>query len=101
MIDQRKMTLLPAVAIIALLIASFSAVTIQFGQKASAQSSSSNPLAKVPVIGKLLSTGGANSTNSTSTSTSANSSGKNTTSTSQSSNPLAKVPVIGKLFGSK
>ena len=97
MIDQRRITLLPAVAIIALLIASFSAVTIQFGQKASAQSS--NPLAKVPVIGKLLSAGGANSTNSTSTS--ANSSSKNTTSTSQSSNPLAKVPVIGKLFGSK
>ncbi|HZI71946.1 MAG TPA: hypothetical protein VFD60_12365 [Nitrososphaeraceae archaeon] len=99
MIDQRRITLLPAVAIIALLIASFSAVTIQFGQKASAQSSSSNPLAKVPVIGKLMSTGGANSTNSTSTS--ANNSSKNTTSTSQSSNPLAKVPVIGKLFGSK
>lgn len=95
MIDQRKITLLPAVAIIALLVASFVTVTIQFGQKVSAQSS--NPLAKVPVIGKLMSTGGANSTNSTS----ANSSSKNTTSTSQSSNPLAKVPVIGKLFGSK
>lgn len=97
MIDQRKITLLPAVAIIAFLVASFVVVTIQFGQKASAQSSSSNPLAKVPIIGKLMSTGGANSTNSTS----ANSSSKNTTSTSQSSNPLAKVPVIGKLFGSK
>lgn len=97
MIGQRKITLLPAVAIIALLVASFVAVTIQFGQKVSAQSSSSNPLAKVPVIGKLMSNEGANSTNSTS----ANSSSKNTTSTSQSSNPLAKVPVIGKLFGSK
>src|SRR5919201_2419437 len=82
--------LLPTIAIVSMLVTAFVAVTIQLEQKALAQSSSSNPVTKVPVIGNLMnsSSGGTNNTT-------------NNTPTNQSSNPLAKVPVIGKLFGSK
>ena len=82
--------LLPTIAIVSMLVTAFVAVTIQLEQKALAQSSSSNPVTKVPVIGNLMNSSSGGAKNTT-----------NTTSTNQSSNPLAKVPVVGKLFGSK
>jgi hypothetical protein len=87
MIKQHERAVLSAIAISSILVTSFMAITSQFQHKALAQSSSSNPLTKVPVIGKLMS-GGSSAGNATSGNQ------------SSSSNPLAKVPVIGKL-GSK
>jgi hypothetical protein len=88
MIKQHERAVLSAIAISSILVTSLMANTSQFQHKALAQSSSSNPLTKVPVIGKLMS-GGSSAGNATS--------GNQST----SSSPLAKVPVIGKLFGSK
>ena len=105
MIKQKhERAVLSAIAISSLLVA-FMANISQFQHKAFAQSPSSNPLTKVPVIGKLMS-GGSSAGNATTNATSPSSSGSsagNATSGNQSSssNPLAKVPVIGKLFGSK
>ena len=106
MIKQHERVVLSAIAISSILVISFMAITSQFQHKALAQSSSSNPLTKVPVIGKLMSGGssaGNATTNATSSSSSSGSSAGNASSGNQSSssNPLAKVPVIGKLFGSK
>jgi hypothetical protein len=106
MIKQHERAVLSAIAISSILVTSFMAITSQFQHKALAQSSSSNPLTKVPVIGKLMSGGGSSAGNATTNATSPSSSGSsagNATSSNQSSssNPLAKVPVIGKLFGSK
>jgi glycerol uptake facilitator-like aquaporin len=103
--QQHARAVLSAIVISSILVASFMAITSQFQHKAFAQSSSSNPLTKVPVIGKLMS-GGSSAGNATTNATSPSSSGSsagNATSGNQSSssNPLAKVPVIGKLFGSK
>jgi hypothetical protein len=89
MIKQHERAVLSAIAISSILVILFLAITSQFQHKALAQSSSSNPLTKVPVIGKLMSGGGSSAGNATSSNQ------------SSSSNPLAKVPVIGKLFGSK
>ena len=105
MIKQHESAVLSAIAISSILVISFMAITSQFQHKALAQSSSSNPLTKVPVIGKLMS-GGSSAGNATTNATSPSSSGSsagNASSGNQSSssNPLAKVPVIGKLFGSK
>jgi len=105
MIKQHERAVLSGVAISSILVISFMAITSQFQHKALAQSSSSNPLTKVPVIGKLMS-GGSSAGNATTNATSPSSSGSsagNASSGNQSSssNPLAKVPVIGKLFGSK
>ena len=105
MIKQHERVVLSAIAISSILVISFMAITSQFQHKALAQSSSSNPLTKVPVIGKLMS-GGSSAGNATTNATSPSSSGSsagNASSGNQSSssNPLAKVPVIGKLFGSK
>ena len=103
--QQHERAVLSAIAISSILVASFMAITSQFQHKAFAQSPNSNPLTKVPVIGKLMS-GGSGAGNATTNATSPSSSGSsagNATSGNQSSssNPLAKVPVIGKLFGSK
>ena len=103
--QQHERAVLSAIAISSILVASFMANINQFQHKAFAQSPSSNPLTKVPVIGKLMS-GGSSAGNATTNATSPSSSGSsagNATSGNQSSssNPLAKVPVIGKLFGSK
>jgi len=105
MIKQHERAVLSAIAISSILVISFMAITSQFQHRALAQSSSSNPLTKVPVIGKLMS-GGSSAGNATTNATSPSSSGSsagNASSGNQSSssNPLAKVPVIGKLFGSK
>ena len=105
MIKQHERAVISAIAISSILVISFMAITSQFQHKALAQSSSSNPLTKVPVIGKLMS-GGSSAGNATTNATSPSSSGSsagNASSGNQSSssNPLAKVPVIGKLFGSK
>jgi hypothetical protein len=88
--------LLYALALSGILVTSFIAVISQLEQKAVAQNASSNPLGKVPVIGKYLGGGGANATNTTSAK-----SGANATSGNQSSNPLANVPIIGKILGGK
>ena len=103
--QQHERAVLSAIAISSILVASFMANISQFQHKAFAQSPNSNPLTKVPVIGKLMS-GGSSAGNATTNATSPSSSGSsagNATSGNQSSssNPLAKVPVIGKLFGSK
>ena len=86
-----------ALALSGILVTSFIAVISQLEQKVIAQNASSNPLAKVPVIGKYLGGGGGgNATNTTSAK-----SGANATSGNQSSNPLANVPIIGKILGGK
>lgn len=86
-----------ALALSGILVTSFIAVISQLEQKAIAQNASSNPLGKVPVIGKYLGGGGGgNATNTTSAK-----SGANATSGNQSSNPLANVPIIGKILGGK
>ena len=86
-----------ALALSGILVTSFIAIISQLEQKAIAQNASSNPLAKVPVIGKILGGGGGgNATNTTSAK-----SGANATSGNQSSNPLANVPIIGKILGGK
>jgi hypothetical protein len=86
-----------ALALSGILVTSFIAIISQLEQKAIAQNASSNPLAKVPVIGKYLGGGGGgNATNTTSAK-----SGANATSGNQSSNPLANVPIIGKILGGK
>jgi hypothetical protein len=86
-----------ALALSGILVTSFVAVISQLEQKAIAQNASSNPLGKVPVIGKYLGGGGGgNATNTTSAK-----SGANATSGNQSSNPLANVPIIGKILGGK
>ena len=88
--------LLYALALSGILVTSFIAVISQLEQKAIAQNAGSNPLGKVPVIGKYLGGGGGNATNTTSAK-----SGTNATSGNQSSNPLANVPIIGKIIGGK
>jgi hypothetical protein len=90
-------TMVSGIAISSIIIASMISIAIHFQQNAVAQSSS-NPLAKVPVIGQLM-----NQTKSSGNATTNSSSAGNTTSSSsnQSSNPLAKVPVIGNLLGGK
>jgi hypothetical protein len=86
-----------ALALSGILVTSFIAIISQLEQKAIAQNASSNPLGKVPVIGKYLGGGGGgNATNTTSAK-----SGANATSGNQSSNPLANVPIIGKILGGK
>jgi hypothetical protein len=90
---KTKPHLLCALALSSILVTSFIAVVSQFEQKALAQNPSSNPLGKVPVIGKLM---GGNTTNTTSSK-----SGANATSGNQSSNPLSNVPIIGKILGGK
>ena len=90
---KTKPHLLCALALSSILVTSFIAVVSQFEQKALAQNASSNPLGKVPVIGKLM---GVNTTNTTSSK-----SGANATSGNQSSNPLSNVPIIGKILGGK
>jgi hypothetical protein len=100
MVKTHKTTpqLLSALALSSILVTSFVAVISQLEQKVMAQNASSNPLAKVPVIGKLMGGGGGggNATNTTSAK-----SGQNATSGNQSSNPLANVPIIGKILGGK
>jgi hypothetical protein len=98
MIKRRGITMLSGIAVSSIVIASVMSVAIQLQQNALAQSSS-NPLAKVPVIGQLM--GGDKGGNAT---TNSSSSGNTTSSSSgnqSSSNPLAKVPVIGQLLGKK
>ena len=53
MIKKRGITTLSGIAVSSIVIASVMSVAIQLQQSALAQSSS-NPLAKVPVIGQLL-----------------------------------------------
>jgi hypothetical protein len=107
MIKKRGITTLSGIAVSSIVIASVMSVAIQLQQNALAQSSS-NPLAKVPVIGQLMGGGkGGNATSSSSGNATSNSSSSgNATSSSSSgnqssSNPLAKVPVIGQLLGNK
>jgi amino acid transporter len=98
MINRPRITILLVIALTSIVIASTVSIAIQFQQTALAQNSSnSNPLAKIPVIGKLV--GGDKAGNATTNSSSA---GNATSSGNQSSsNPLAKIPVIGKLLGGK
>ena len=101
MIKKPGITTLSVIAISSIVIASMVSIAIQFQQNALAQSSSnSNPLAKVPVIGKLVGGDkGGNATSSGNATTNATSTGNATN--QSSSNPLAKLPVIGKLLGGK
>jgi len=99
MIKKRGITMLSGIAVSSLVIGSAMLLAIQLQQNALAQNSS-NPLAKVPIIGQLM--GGGKGGNTTSSSNSSSSSGNATSSSNQnSSNPLANVPVIGKLLGNK
>jgi hypothetical protein len=92
-------TMLSGIAISSIFIASVVSIAIHFQQNALAQSSS-NPLAKVPVIGQLM---GGNKSSGGNATTNSSSAGNATSSSSNqsSSNPLAKVPVIGPLLGGK
>src|SRR5919197_2936941 len=106
MTKKPRTTTLSGIALTSMLIASVVSVAIQFHQNALAQSSlNSNPLAKVPVIGKLVGGDkGGNATTSSGNATTNSSSAGNATSSptnQSSSNPLAKIPVIGKLLGGK
>jgi hypothetical protein len=104
MIKKRGITMLAGIAVSSIFIASIISVAVQLQQNAIAQSSS-NPLAKVPVIGQLMGGDkGGNATSSSGNATTKSSSTGNATSSSSnqsSSNPLAKVPVIGPLLGGK
>jgi hypothetical protein len=104
MTKKPRTTTPSVIAITSMLIASVVSVAIQFHQNALAQSSSnSNPLAKIPVIGKLVGgdKGGNATTSSGNATTNSSSAGNATSSNQSSSNPLAKIPVIGKLLGGK
>ena len=95
--------MLAGIAVSSIFIASIISVAVQLQQNAIAQSSS-NPLAKVPVIGQLMGGDkGGNATSSGNATTKSSSTGNATSSSSNqsSSNPLAKVPVIGPLLGGK
>jgi hypothetical protein len=90
-------TMLSGIAISSIVIASVVSIAIHFQQNALAQNSS-NPLAKIPVIGQLMGGGkGGNATTNSSSTGNATSSSSN----QNSSNPIAKVPVIGPLLGGK
>lgn len=94
MVKKNEMTILSGIAISSVVIAILAAVQLQ--QLAIAQNSS-NPLAKVPVIGQLMGGGkGGNATSASGNTTNSSSAGNQ-----NSSNPLAKVPVIGQLLGGK
>jgi hypothetical protein len=97
MIKKRGITMLSGIAVSSLVIGSAILLAIQL-QSALAQNSS-NPLAKVPIIGQLM--GGGKGSNATSSSNSSSSGNTTSSSNQNSSNPLANVPVIGKLLGNK
>jgi hypothetical protein len=98
MIKKRGITMLSGIAVSSLVIGSAILLAIQLQQSALAQNSS-NPLAKVPIIGQLM--GGGKGSNATSSSNSSSSGNTTSSSNQNSSNPLANVPVIGKLLGNK